>query len=868
MDQLGRFDTPRRSNSTSPPPCTSFKKNLFPQLAVDKFWRDFTTKKPGKPFNILPGHVRAKRAAIKASIDAETPTNAVASYEQAAAACRAEIDSIVRDCLRMNQKYKDPDFDIEWDLAQWLRHGHIEDYLVPLGEDKVDLRPRSVKRVEDIFDNPQFNVDGMSANDVRQGQSGDCWLMSALCALSNSRDLLYKICVARNEKVGVYGFVFHRDGDWKHCIVDDKLYLTQENFHESDQQRQDWDRINMVDAEEEYRKVMQTGSKALYFAQCKDQNATWLPLLEKAYAKAHGDYGSIEGGWNGEALEELTGGVTSELFSSDILDRDKFWTDELMKVNKSFLFGLAQLGGSRHEEKGIITGHAYSIMEAKELDDFRLLKIMNPWGKQGWNGPWGDGSEEWTPDRMKRLNHTFRNDGSFWISYQDLLKRFQHIDRTQLFGSDWSVTQRWTSAEIPWSVQYLDTNFQVTISKPARVVIVLCQLDDRYFRGLDDQYIYTLHFRVSKASGEGYYAENKPSYFQRRSATTELVLEAGQYSVKVKIVATRHESWPTPEDVIAKNCKTRPQKLQTIGRSYDLAHAKGGLKESGLEREERLRKQRREKRKVKAREAFEQHRLLRKKEKLRRLRTEAKGKSKKSDGAKDDQDKDALAIQLKVSGKSLNTTEHLPKDEAEGGTKNNSHPGNSRQFKVTIETSDNTKVVENGIQTSPDAKVSENPPKIGDEAEDAQRNPSTPENDTKTDEGRNPSISATESGKKCDTQARAPSELTLDDISDDGLSWSSDIDAPPDSDTDDSDESDSDTDTPETKSPPSISDQDKSSDGEKKGESSKGPWNAVCVFGLRVYTKEAQAEIEVIRKTDGGKTVRIPSQDWKAVAGG
>lgn len=50
----------------------------------------------------------------------------------------------------------------------------------------------------------------MSANDVRQGHSGDCWLMSALCALSNSKDLLYKICVARNEKVGVYGFVFHR----------------------------------------------------------------------------------------------------------------------------------------------------------------------------------------------------------------------------------------------------------------------------------------------------------------------------------------------------------------------------------------------------------------------------------------------------------------------------------------------------------------------------------------------------------------------------------------------------------------------------------------------------------------------------------
>lgn len=67
--------------------------------------------------------------------------------------------------------------------------------------------------------------------------------------------------------------------------------------------------------------------------------------------------------------------MTSELFSSDILDKDKFWNEELMKVNESYLFGLAQMGGCRDEEKGIVVGHAYSIMEAKELDEFRLLKI-------------------------------------------------------------------------------------------------------------------------------------------------------------------------------------------------------------------------------------------------------------------------------------------------------------------------------------------------------------------------------------------------------------------------------------------------------------------------------------------------------------
>lgn len=53
--------------------------------------------------------------------------------------------------------------------------------------------------------------EGATASDVRQGQNGDCWFMSALCALGGEgTDLISRVCVARDEKVGVYGFVFHR----------------------------------------------------------------------------------------------------------------------------------------------------------------------------------------------------------------------------------------------------------------------------------------------------------------------------------------------------------------------------------------------------------------------------------------------------------------------------------------------------------------------------------------------------------------------------------------------------------------------------------------------------------------------------------
>lgn len=55
-------------------------------------------------------------------------------------------------------------------------------------------------------------------------------------------------------------------------------------------------------AENEHKKIHQTGSKALWGARCRNQNETRLPLLEKAFAKAHGDYASLVGGWPGYAF--------------------------------------------------------------------------------------------------------------------------------------------------------------------------------------------------------------------------------------------------------------------------------------------------------------------------------------------------------------------------------------------------------------------------------------------------------------------------------------------------------------------------------------------------------------------------------------
>lgn len=143
-------------------------------------------------------------------------------------------------------------------------------------------------------------------------------------------------------------------------------------------QREMLQQIDREEPEKVYRKTYQTGSKALFFGQCKDQHETWVALVEKAYAKAHGDYGSLSGGWIGEGLEDLSGGVTTELLASDILDVDAFWEDELCKVNQEFLFGCSTglLDGGYGDRNGIREGHAYVVMDARTLKNGqRLVKL-------------------------------------------------------------------------------------------------------------------------------------------------------------------------------------------------------------------------------------------------------------------------------------------------------------------------------------------------------------------------------------------------------------------------------------------------------------------------------------------------------------
>ena len=57
-----------------------------------------------------------------------------------------------------------------------------------------------------------------------------------------------------------------------------------------------------------------------------------------------------------------------------------------------------------------------------------LVKLRNPWKEGEWNGRFSDVSDDWTPKLMKELGHSNKNDGIFWMLYEDMVTVFDQVD--------------------------------------------------------------------------------------------------------------------------------------------------------------------------------------------------------------------------------------------------------------------------------------------------------------------------------------------------------------------------------------------------------------------------------------------------------
>ncbi|GKU08397.1 unnamed protein product [Fusarium langsethiae] len=196
-----------------------------PQDLIVKFWFNYHAEKAGKVTSVLP----PSYFGLSADSELSRPSPLASTYEEAAQQCRDNVQAIVQDCERTNNKFSDPEFDIEKDFFS-CEYNCLFGITRAIDDgDNQPTKPGSVHRIPWIFEEPQFVTENY-ISDIKQGASSSCWWLAALASVASRQDLIETLCIARNENCGVYGFVFYKDGGWISTVVDDNLYLTSEDF--------------------------------------------------------------------------------------------------------------------------------------------------------------------------------------------------------------------------------------------------------------------------------------------------------------------------------------------------------------------------------------------------------------------------------------------------------------------------------------------------------------------------------------------------------------------------------------------------------------------------------------------------------------
>ena len=89
---------------------------------------------------------------------------------------------------------------------------------------------------------------------------------------------------------------------------------------------------------------------------------------------------------------------------------------------------------TQQSSRGIVQGHAYTFLNADVINwgyEERIVQLRNPWGAGQFKGRWSDYDSNWNyvpEEEKKRLGwKKDRNDGLFFMTYEDFLKEFRTI---------------------------------------------------------------------------------------------------------------------------------------------------------------------------------------------------------------------------------------------------------------------------------------------------------------------------------------------------------------------------------------------------------------------------------------------------------
>lgn len=130
-----------------------------------------------------------------------------------------------------------------------------------------------------------------------------------------------------------------------------------------------------------------------------------------------------------------------------------------------------------YHKLGLRPRHAYSVLDVKDINGLRLLRLRNPWGHFSWKGDWSDGSPLWTSSLRDRLMPHGSDEGLFWMSFSDVLKYYDSIDICKV-RSDWNEI-RLEGVLPPYCDRENNALIALTILEPTEVELTLFQENHR-----------------------------------------------------------------------------------------------------------------------------------------------------------------------------------------------------------------------------------------------------------------------------------------------------------------------------------------------------------------------------------------------------
>ncbi|XP_072286301.1 calpain-6 [Pyxicephalus adspersus] len=428
--------------------------------------------------------------------------------------------------------------------------------------------PHSIqwKRPGELCNDPYLFVEGISHHDLHQGELGNCWFVAACSCLALHQALWKQVIpnwkkqewdIKRPHKyAGIFHFQFWCLGDWVDVVIDDRLPSIDGN---------------------------------LIYCHSNVKNEFWCALLEKAYAKLWGAYESLDGGSTADAIADFTGAViesidlTDEKYSVNVAAQTRLFEQLLQVHRRGGLICCHLKAPSYHDREkvtplGLVKGHAYSVTDIKKValgektlcfgktTKLFMVRMRNPWGKREWRGAWNDESEDWnkvSKSEKGKLGLTVRNDGEFWMTFEDWCKNFSnadicHVINTSLFSIKYKTWEKgethgkWTQNADPLlnrsggcfnnkSTFFQNPQYIFEIRKEEDEVLVsLQQEDQRIHRKSGKGHNFIIGFEIFKVEQNREYRIHKLQgqervassiYRNLRSIFLRKVLKKGRYVI-------------------------------------------------------------------------------------------------------------------------------------------------------------------------------------------------------------------------------------------------------------------------------------------------------------------------------------------------